>query len=639
MPAKNIPLIEIDEYLAPYRSAIALRIGDYKKKHARLLNGKSIRSFANGHLYFGLHRTADGFVFREHLPCAKNVWLTGDFNNWDRRSHRLTKLPGGNFEIVINDKNAFREGQRLLMDIETESGEHIDRSSAYSMYLWQHPETRVYDGCVYFSSYKWKHKKPDCRPDPLLIYECHVGMAQEKQGIGTYREFADRILPRIVASGYNTVQLMAVQEHPYYASFGYQVSFPFAVSNRFGTPDDLKYLIDTAHGLGLHVLLDLVHSHSAPNERDGICNMDGSGSFYCSGSHPAWGSRLFDYSRDDTIHYLLSNIKYWMTEFRFDGFRFDGITSMIYHDHALGKSFTGYPDYFTANTNTAALTYLTLASELIHKTDPNAIMIAEDMSGYPGMCIPIKQGGIGFDYRLNMGVPDLWIKLIKEKKEWHMGKLWYELSQRRKNELTVGYSESHDQALVGDQTIIFRLLGADMYSCMDNAFHRVDVDNGIALEKLIRLITIAAASDGYLNFMGNEFAHPEWVDFPRDGNGGSFNYARRQWSLADNGFLKYGRIGAFDREMLRIVSDNNVLNAGMPSLISVHEDDKLLFFERGGLQFLFNFHPTKSYEAKADRNTELLLDSDEERFCGFGRTWNKDVLRIPPLCAVVLKKK
>ena len=658
MSKKTIPhprMLSIDPYLEPCAKAVNERIAYCRKVRERLLGKGDIVSFANGHMYYGLHRTEAGWLFREHAPAAAAVHLFGDFNGWNRASHPLKKDARGDWSIEVPGQDAFRDGQRLLLQITTADGKTLDRIPAYARSAVQNPETRQFDGRVVDSHYVWHDgKRPRSRPSPLLIYECHVGMAQEEEGVGTYRAFADNVLPRVRADGYNTVQLMAIQEHPYYASFGYQVTNPFAASSWYGVPDDLKYLVDKAHGLGLYVLLDLVHSHSSKNEREGICNFDGSGSLYCEGEHPAWGSRLFAYHRDDVVHYLLSNIKFWMDEYHFDGFRFDGVTSMIYKDHALGHAFTGYADYFSGNADYAALAYLSLATELIHAVNPHAIAIAEDMSGYPGMCLPVAWGGIGFDYRLNMGVPDLWIKYIKEYRDqdWDMFKLWHELTTRRPREKTVGYAESHDQALVGDKTIIFRLLDAEMYTGMDRAYHTPTMDRGIALCKMIRFITLTVACDGYLNFMGNEFGHPEWIDFPREGNGWSFHYARRQWSLAENGYLKYSQIGAFDRDMLALARQYHVLEDAGAQSLWIDQDKKLLAFKRGALVFLFNFDPARDCVSLPCRQLAAgeyvnVFDSDRAEYGGFGRVserfslgWDGELRGcLPARTAVVLLAK
>ena len=648
-------MLTVDPYLTPYAEQIDDRVAYCRQVRQRLLGDKDILSFANGHMFYGLHPTKTGWVFREHAPNAAAVHLFGDFNGWNRESHPLKICQPGDWAIEIPGRDTFQDGQRLLVQITTKGGEVLDRIPAYARSAVQNPDTRQFDGRVVISHYQWHDdKRPASFPSPLLIYECHVGMAQEEPGIGSYRAFADNVLPRIKADGYNAVQLMAIQEHPYYASFGYQVTNPFAASAWYGQPDDLKYLVDTAHQLGLKVLLDLVHSHSSKNEREGICNFDGSGSLYCEGEHPAWGSMLFAYYRDDVVHYLLSNIKFWMDEYHFDGFRFDGVTSMIYKDHALGHAFGGYDDYFSGNAEYSALAYLSLATELIHAVNPHAVAIAEDMSGYPGMCLPVAWGGIGFDYRLNMGVPDLWIKFIKEYRDqdWDMFKLWYELSTRRPMEKTVGYSESHDQALVGDKTIIFRLLDAEMYVGMDRVYHTPTMDRGIALAKLIRFVTLTVACDGYLNFMGNEFGHPEWIDFPREGNGWSHHYARRQWSLAENGYLKYSLLGAFDRDMLALVKKHRVLADRAAQSLWIDQGRKLLAFKRGPLVFLFNFDPERDCVSIPCKQLEpgeyqVVFDSDRPEYGGFGRaseqfslSWDGEMRGcLPCRGAVALMKK
>ncbi|MBQ7712486.1 MAG: alpha amylase C-terminal domain-containing protein, partial [Clostridia bacterium] len=502
----------------------------------------------------------------------------------------------------------------------------------------------------------------DFTPDrKLFIYESHVGMATEEYRVGTYREFADNVLPRVKYLGYNTVQLMAIMEHPFYGSFGYQVSNFFAASSRFGYPEDLKYLVDTAHSLGIAVLLDVVHSHAVKNTVEGINRFDGTDTQFFRpgklGDHPAWDTKCFNYGKHEVIHFLLSNLKFWMTEYHFDGFRFDGVTSMLYHDHGLGTAFTHLGMYFTMNTDTEAVTYLQLANELIREVSPRCITIAEDMSGMPGMCEKVADGGIGFDYRLGMGLPDLWIKLIKEQRDqdWNLDMIWHELTNR--NAPTVAYVESHDQALVGDQTVMFRLAGAAMYDQMSKDCHTPVIDRAMALHKLIRLLTMAAGGNAYLNFMGNEFGHPEWIDFPRDGNGGSYHYCRRQWSLLFNDALKYRALYDFDHDMIHTAAHYRIFDQNYPDLKWVRDDDKVIAFERGGLVFVFNFSPDKDYFDYAipvtrGEDHEVLFASDDSRYGGFarmrrdtlsaflpGREGNFVRLYLPSRTCVVLKPK
>ncbi len=596
-------ILTLDPLLKPYAADVALRMERNAAVRKQLLgDSAALSAFANGYLYYGFHRTPTGWVFREWAPGADAVHLIGDFNDWNRASHPLLRLDGGVWEIELPGADALKHGQHVKLQI-TRGGRSFDRIPAYIRYTVQDPLTHQLTGVI------WAPERPFQWTDggygrkkisPLMIYEAHIGMAQEREGIGTYREFADFNLERIKALGYNAVQLMAVMEHPYYASFGYQVSSFFAASHWYGEPDDLKALVDKAHSLGMYVLLDVVHSHACANVGEGLNLFDGTEDQYFlpgeRGNHPAWGSKLFNYAKHEVIHFLLSNLKFWQEEYHFDGFRFDGVTSMIYQNHGLGENFTDYSQYFGLNTNVDALTYLQLANELIHEVNPFAVTIAEDMSGMPGMALPIRSGGIGFDYRLSMGIPDFWIRLLKDvpDRQWDMGRLWYELTTRRPQEKNVGYCESHDQALVGDKTLIFRMADAEMYTGMDKAYHSLAIDRAIALHKMIRFITLTLGSEAYLNFMGNEFGHPEWIDFPREGNGWSHHYARRQWSLAENGYLKYEWLERFDREMLKFARKYRVMTKPAAANLWMDEKNKLLAFAKGDLIYLFNFSPDAS---------------------------------------------
>ncbi|MBE5772882.1 MAG: 1,4-alpha-glucan-branching enzyme [Clostridiales bacterium] len=603
-PKRNLyKIMNIDPWLQPYSNDIDLRMERRSEARRQLLgNQENISAFANGYLYFGFLRTETGWVYREWAPGADAVHLIGDFNDWNRTSHPLTKGENGVWEIHLDGADALMHKQLVKIQV-TKDGKTFDRIPAYIKRVVQDKDTNQFNGQI------WAPPKPFPWTDggygkrkisPLYIYEAHIGMGQEKEGIGTYREFADFNLERIKKLGYNAIQLMAIQEHPYYASFGYQVSNFFAVSAWFGEPDDLKYLIDKAHALGLYVLLDVVHSHASGNSNDGLNLLDGTEDQYFMpgerGWHPAWGTKLFNYAKHEVMHFLLSNLKFWLEEYHFDGFRFDGVTSMIYQNHGLGQDFGDYSRYFSLNTNVDALTYLQLANELIHAVNPFAVTICEEMSGMPGMCIPVRSGGIGFDYRLSMGIPDFWIKLLKDYNDdnWDIYKLWYELTTRRPKEKNIGYCESHDQALVGDKTLIFRMADAEMYTGMDKAYHSPVIDRAIALHKMIRFITMVLAGEGYLNFMGNEFGHPEWIDFPREGNGWSFKYARRQWSLPENGYLKYQWLENFDVAMLKLARKHRILTKTDATNLWIDQERKLLAFSKGDLIYVFNFDPTRS---------------------------------------------
>ena len=619
-------LLKIDPYLEPHKEDIEQRIKNYKNKRISLVKEGSLADFAKGYEYFGFHREKDGWVYREWAPAADKMYITGDFNGWNLYSHELTRLSDGVFEI----KGLPLECSQKVQAVVVNGSQVLRRIPSYATRVVQDENTLLW--CCEledtFKEYNWTDDGFTPSKVPF-VYECHIGMAQDKYGVGTYVEFEQNVLPRIKKLGYNTIQIMAIAEHPYYGSFGYQVSNFFAPSSRYGTSEELKSLINTAHSMGIAVLLDVVHSHTVKNTAEGICEFDGTDFQYChtgaKGDHPAWGTRLFDYNKNEVIHFLLSNLQYWQRVFHFDGFRFDGVTSMLYHDHGLGSAFTNYDMYFSLNTDTEAVTYLCLANELVHEVNPNALTIAEDMSGMPGMCIKQAYGGIGFDYRLSMGVPDLWIKMLKETPDehWNMGKLWYELTTRRPQEKNIGYCESHDQALVGDKTIMFRLCDAEMYTSMAKDSDSVVVDRGVALHKMIRLITAALAGEGYLNFMGNEFGHPEWIDFPREGNGWSYHYCRRQWNLADNELLRYGQLCAFDEAMISLLKSGTLITKPV-TLHYIHEADKLLVFSRGNNLFVFNFDPSRSYEGyfiptPAIGKYRAVLSTDDEAFGGHNR--------------------
>ena len=616
--------------LQPFEADINFRMDNYfAKKKLLLKDGQTLADFANAHLYFGIHRLEDGWVYREWAPAADAMYLTGDFNNWNRTSHPLTKIDKfiGIWEIKLPG-DTIHQGSRVKAIVK--NGENLtEHLPIYTRRAVQDNDTKIWccEAWDDTAAFPWTDEGFRNHEAPI-IYEAHVGMCSEEEKIASYREFADQVLPRVKHDGYNTVQLMAIMEHPFYGSFGYQVSNFFAPSSRYGLPEDLKYLINKAHSLGIRVLLDVVHSHSVKNTADGIHLFDGTTEQFFHpgdrGEHTAWGTKCFNYDKTEVIYFLLSNLKYWMTEFHFDGFRFDGVTSMLYLDHGLGTSFDDKKKYFSINTDTQAITYLQLANELIHLINPQAITIAEDMSGMPGMCEPIWTGGIGFDYRLAMGLPDMWIKLVKESKDedWSIEKIWTELCLR--NCPTIAYVESHDQALVGDQTMMFRLAGAEMYTGMDRACHTLTIDRATALHKMIRLLTIAAGGNGYLNFMGNEFGHPEWIDFPREGNNSSFKYCRRQWSLESNGFLKYSQLGEFDRDMIHAVKRNGVFHMNFPNLLKIHADDHTLAFNRGDLVFVFNFHPDKSFTdylipVPEPVDYEILFTSDDAAYGGMNR--------------------
>ncbi|MBO5170821.1 MAG: alpha amylase C-terminal domain-containing protein [Oscillospiraceae bacterium] len=627
-------ILELNPQLKDFAGDIDLRMRLYQDTLNRILSqGQSLNEFANAYEYFGFHHADGGWYYREWAPSAYQLYLTGEFNNWDPTSHPLTPVGNGNWELFLPGDDALWEGCKVktVVDAFMQRTWHIP---LYARRVVQQKDSVEWVCEVTDDRKTFGWTDQNFRREPsLYIYEAHVGMAQEEGKVGSYREFADLILPRIKRAGYNTVQLMAIMEHPYYGSFGYQVANFYAASSWFGRPEDLKYLVNKAHEMGLCVLLDVVHSHAVKNTAEGINMFDGTTwQFFHDGGkgdHPAWGTKCFDYGKTGVIHFLLSNLKFWMTEYHFDGFRFDGVTSMLYHDHGLGTDFNTNDKYFSYNTHTEAITYLQLANQLIREVNPNAVTIAEDMSGMPGMCLPIADGGIGFDYRLGMGLPDMWIRTVKERRDedWDIFGMWCSMCMRRPGEDTVAYVESHDQALVGDKTMIFRLADAAMYTDMDKATHNLTIDRAIALHKMIRLYTLAGGGEAYLNFMGNEFGHPEWIDFPREGNGWSFHYCRRQWSLRDNDFLKYQWLGEFDQDMIALAKSVDLFKMRFGDLRFHDNGKKIIVFYRQGLMFAFNFNPTQSFtDVKVSlphiADYEVVLNTDDPKYGGQGLIGN-----------------
>jgi 1,4-alpha-glucan branching enzyme len=627
----SLYLIENDPWLSPFEAAIEGRYRFFVEKKGRLTNGgkRTLSELASGYLYFGLHKTADGWVFREWAPHATGIYLTGDFNHWQKdERYRMRRTGNGNWEIVL-DGDLLRHGDlfKLLVEWNGGCGERIP---AWIRRVVQDEQTKVFCAQAWDPEDPYVFKINDFKPDtsPLLIYECHIGMSTKEEKVGSYDEFRRNILPRVARDGYNAIQIMAVQEHPYYGSFGYHVSSFFAVSSRFGTPEELKRLVDEAHSMGIAVIMDLVHSHAVKNEVEGLGRFDGSyDQYFHMGSrreHPTWDSLCFDYGKDEVVHFLLSNCKFWLEEYKFDGFRFDGVTSMLYYNHGLGDGFSSYDDYYNGHQDGDAITYLTLANQLIHEVNPRAVTIAEEVSGMPGLAARVEDGGYGFDYRMAMNIPDYWIKTIKEKRdeEWRPSSIWWETTNRRADEKTISYTESHDQALVGDKTIIFRLIDADMYWHMTAGDHHFMVERGIALHKMIRLVTASTMNGGYLNFMGNEFGHPEWIDFPREGNGWSYKYARRQWDLVDNPDLKYHFLGDFDREMLGLIKSAGNFQSTPIRKIWDSDGDQILAYMREELIFVFNFSPNRSYTdygfLAPEGAYEVVLNTDAKKFGGFG---------------------
>ncbi|CAE7360721.1 SBE2.2 [Symbiodinium sp. CCMP2592] len=636
-----LKVFDVDPTLNSVGDLIWERVKSFRwwKDELEKLEG-GIAKFAQGYHTFGFTRQETSITYREWLPNAKQVFLIGEFNKWENTvplksegfghwSVQLKDLPGG--------KPAIPHKSQVKVRVETNDRQWIERVPAWTRLAWQDPNTNLFNG-VFWSPPKeeqfvFKHDRP-LKPASPKIYEAHVGMSSKEPKVATYVEFAESVLPRIKRLGYNTVQLMAVAEHAFYGSFGYHVTSYFAPSSRCGTPEELKKLVDRAHALGLTIIMDLVHAHCSSNSLDGIAMMDGTDHCYTHGGlkghHAQWDSKLFHYTKHEVLRFLLSNIRYWLEEFRFDGFRFDGVTSMLYHSHGIGKGYCGsYHDYFGGDADFEGQVYLMLANDLIHSLVPSAISVAEEVSGMPTLCLPIEDGGFGFDYRLAMAIPDMFIKLLKEVPDdcWDVGHICHTLTNRRWKEKCIGYLESHDQSIVGDKTIAFWLMDQEMYYGMSMAEcpePSIVVDRGLALHKVLRLLVLGLGGAGYLNFMGNEFGHPEWVDFPQASNDWSHHLCRRRWDLPDDQALRYKYFQNFDELMQALENRFKWLSSEHEFVTVCNAMDKVLVFERGSLTFVVNLDPGRSFQGYKvgigkDEAMRIVLDTDEERFGGHCR--------------------
>ena len=406
--------------------------------------------------------------------------------------------------------------------------------------------------------------------------------------------------------------------------------------------------MDEAHRLNIKVVIDLVHAHAAKNINEGINYWDGTDYQYFhsgeEGLHSQWDSRIFDFSKYEVLRFLLSNIAYWLTEYNTDGFRFDGVTSILYKHHGINFGFTGhYDEYFNQNNlNFDAVAYLMVANLLAKNIYSDVILIAEDVSGFPGLCRSHEDGGIGFNYRLAMAIPDMWIKYLKEFKDedWDVEHIAHQLTNRRWKEKCICYAESHDQALVGDKTISMWLFNEQVYTHM-SIFNEetLIIFRGMALHKMIRLVTFSLGGEGYLNFMGNEFGHPEWVDFPREGNNWSYHHCRRRWDLAKNDDLRYKFLLAFDKKMLKLDQEYGLLSATYQYIRTKDNSSKILVYERDNLLFVFNWHPNNCYEGqhiyvKSSRKVSVIFSTEDGNLGGHMRVahMDYDVERVDDFC-------
>ena len=633
-------IINQDHSLKPFELEIKERMELYKEKLNEIKNKeKSLENIAKSYKSMGINLMPNGDIkYREYAPGAKGISLFGEFNNWNKEQFWAKKDKFGFWELIIPNENGapkIQHGQIVKVNVVLEDGNWMERNPIWSHYLIQNKESIILENIFWNPEikYKWKYpQKHIKKPESLRIYEVHIGLSSFDPKINSYKEFADTILPRVKKTGYTAIQFMAIMEHAEYASFGYHVNYLFAISSRFGTPEEFMYLIDKCHENGLFVIMDIIHSHASPNVNDGFNYWDGTDHLYFHGgnlgNHVQWNSKLYNYSSYETLRLLLSNCAYYIKEYRIDGFRFDCVTSMLYSHHGIDYNFTGnYKEYFNEFFNLESSVYLMLANSLIHKLNPEAITIAEDFSGTPGLCRPVEEGGLGFDYKLNMKICDKWKQylLYKKDEEWNIEDIIYTLKNRRYKEKNISYCESHDQSFVGNCSLSSLLFSSERFWNMSNNSPETPViGRGISLHKMIRLLTFALGGEGYLSFMGNEFGCPDSLDFPKKENRFSYSHSRRRWDLCDNKDLRYRFLYKWEIIMNILEEIFHFIESEEEYISTKHEDDKVIVFEKGVLLFIFNFHPVKDFQdyqigTKWGTPHKIILDSDEKRFMGKGR--------------------
>ncbi|KAI8557559.1 hypothetical protein RHMOL_Rhmol04G0020000 [Rhododendron molle] len=435
-------------------------------------------------------------------------------------------------------------------------------------------------------TYKWKHKHPEV-PKSLRIYECHVGISGLEPKIASFNDFTEKVLPYVKEAGYNVIQLIGLVEHKDYFTIGYRVTNLYAVSSRYGTPDDFKRLVDEAHGLGLLVFLDIVHSYSAADEMVGLSLFDGSNDCFFHtgkrGHHKFWGTRMFKYGDVDVLHFLLSNLNWWVVEYHIDGLQFHSLASMIYTHNGFASLSGDMEEYCNQYVDKDALMYLILANEILHALHPKIITIAEDATLYPGLCEPTSQGGLGFDYFVNLSASEMWSSLLGNVPDcdWNMSKIVSTLiGNKHSADKMLLYAENHNQSISGGCSFGEILLGEPREHASDR---KASILRGSSLHKMIRLISFTIGGHAYLNFMGNEFGHP--------------------------------------KDMMNVDEKERILSRGLPNIHHVNDTTMVISYLRGPLLFIFNFHPTTSYErysvgVEEAGEYQVILNSDEKRYGG-----------------------
>ncbi len=547
--------------------------------------------------YLGAQTGDGGTVFRTFAPSAVDVSVIGDFNNWQCTPMR--KVYDGNFwECEI--ENAER-GQMYKYRITDRTGRVVDHCDPYGFFSEKRPNTAsiIWDIDRYnFHDDEWMRKRDSRERRPLNIYEIHFGSWRQKSdSCYSYGELAEVLLPYLKETGYNYLELMPLNEYPSDASWGYQPTGFFSPTSRYGTPDELKFFIEQCHKNGIGVILDFVPVHFAVDDY-ALWNYDGTALYEYPNTdvgRSEWGSCNFMHSRGEVRSFLLSSAYYWLSEFHFDGLRMDAVNNLIYWQ---GNAARG--------ENQSALKFLRDMNSRIKSQLPGVILIAEDSSSHPGVTRPIKDGGLGFDYKWDLGWMNDTLSVFqmpqRERRE-HYHKLTFSMMYFADEKYLLPLS--HDECVHGKATILQKMNG--------------DYEAKFPQARVLYMYMMSHPGKK-LNFMGNEFGQLREWDESRE----------QDWSIltypAHSGFLQYmTTLNHLYLEHPAMYAEDYD-NSGF-TWLDCHQEAKCVYaFERCGggerLAFIFNLSDeAQDFDVHVEKCDKLtpLLSTNEERYGGTER--------------------